>query len=134
MMALVAAQRFAGKRKKRKASDDARAGAAKSQRARIRLAYPNADSRRLRLGELLETDDLVASESDKDSLRGRGAVDPVFGFVSVGVTLADFVVGTAHGGNYHFVVHADGGVSVLDGLLVLRGQRIHPLDSGGALL
>src|SRR5579862_2214017 len=56
---------------------------------------------------LFDADDCVAFERDERCFRGWSAVDPVFGVVAFGVAFADFVLGSAHGGEHHFGIHAD---------------------------
>src|SRR2546429_5636564 len=86
------------------------------------------------LRELLDARDVVAGEADKDGLGRRLAIDPILNIVAFGVTLADFVVGLAHGSDDFFAVHADKGPALLNSFLHLRRQGVDPLHGGGALV
>src|SRR5436309_8217204 len=86
------------------------------------------------LRELLDFGDVFTHEADKHGLRGRLAVDPILDVVAFGILFAHFALGLANGGDHHIAVHADNGAAVLDGLLHLRRERVHPLHGGGPLL
>src|SRR6266566_7197572 len=86
------------------------------------------------LRELLDFGDVFTHEADKHGLRGRLAVDPILDIVAVGILFPHFALGLAHGGDHHLAVHTDNGAAVLDSLLHLWRERVHPLHGGGPLL
>ena len=70
----------------------------------------------LLLGELPDAGHAVALEADKNGLRRRLAIDPVFDFIALRIAFANLVFRLTERGDNFFAIHADGGTTILDGL------------------
>src|SRR5579864_2802094 len=101
-----------------KPTPDARARGEKSQR---------------RLVVLLNADDRISRERHLDRLGRRVSVDPVFGFLAGLIPLPEFLVGTPQRGHHHIVIHPLDRLFILDGLLELRRECVHPIYGCGML-
>src|SRR5713101_1965957 len=82
------------------------------------------------LWELLDAGDVITAETHKNRLGRWLSVNPVLDIISVGIPLADFVIGLADRGNHFFPIHAHGRPAVLDGLFHFRRQCVVPLHRG----
>ena len=58
------------------------------------------------LGKLLHAGYLAIQKCYEYGLAGRTSVDPVFGLAAIVRGLADFLIGSAHRGNYHVGIHS----------------------------